>query len=117
MIKDISSNKELLALGKIRVGVIFENPGLEKVIEAVLLSHNQDKVADVIVELARSCNSEQMLLQILTRLLNFNLLKNKQQRCKHLFDMAAYFIDKKVPPFLLETIKKLLKEIRNNNIV
>lgn len=31
--------------------------------------------------------------------------------------MAAYFIDKKVPPFLLETIKKLLKEIRNNNIL
>jgi hypothetical protein len=31
--------------------------------------------------------------------------------------MVAFFIDKKMPGFLLETIKKLLRDIRKYNIV
>lgn len=31
--------------------------------------------------------------------------------------MVAFFIDKKIPAFLLDTIKKLLKDIRKNNII
>lgn len=31
--------------------------------------------------------------------------------------MVAFFIDKKIPVFLLETIKKLLRDIRKYNII
>lgn len=31
--------------------------------------------------------------------------------------MVAFFIDKKMPTFLLDTIKKLLRDIRKNNII
>lgn len=71
MIKDLVNNKEFMQICKIRIGVIFESQGFERVLEAVVLSKNTEKISEIIVELARLCNSEQPLHQIINRLLNF----------------------------------------------
>ena len=100
MIRDIANNKDYIAISKIRIGVLFEQPGLEKVIEGVVLSKSKEKVAEVLVELARSAGCEQLLCQIVNKLLVFEVLKDKQQKCQHLFDMVSLLLDKKIPQFL-----------------
>ena len=117
MIRDISNNKDYLAISKIRIGALFEQPGLEKVIEGIVLSKSKEKVAEVLVELARSVGCEQLLCQIVNKLLVFEVLKERQQKCQHLFDMVSLLLDKKMPQYLLDTIRKFVRDVRKQTII
>lgn len=71
MIRDLANNKDYLAISKVRINVLFEQPGFEKVIEGVVLSNSKEKVAEVLVELSRNIGCEQLLCQIVNRMLSF----------------------------------------------
>ena len=54
---------------------------------------------------------------IINKLLIFDLLKNKQYQCRHLFDMITLLMDKNIPGFLNETIRKFIRDVRKRNII
>ena len=117
MIKDIATNKEYLAISRINLSAVFESPNIEKVLEAVLLNKSKEKVADILVELTRTAGCEALLIQIINRLLSFDLLNSKQYQCQSLFDIVSLLLDKKIPIFFFSTIKKLIRDIRRHNII
>lgn len=73
MLKDLGNNKELIGLIKIRVGCVFEIKNIDKILEALLFSNSKDRIAEIVLEVGKS--NELLLNQILTRLINYDILK------------------------------------------
>lgn len=106
-----------MAAYKIRAGAIFECKNIEKIIEDVLLNRSKEKVAEIVLDICRNTGTEDQLIINLTRLLNYDVLKDKQMSCKHLFDLVCLLIDKKIPASLFESLKKLMRSIRRAEII
>ena len=45
-------------------------------------------------------------------MLTFELLREKQYQCKHLFDMLPLIIDKSMPAYFFDSIKKLIRQVK-----
>ena len=59
---------------KMNPGVVFESNSIEKILEDVMLNKSNEKVGDILVELARNTAKEPFLLQIINQLLRTDLL-------------------------------------------
>jgi hypothetical protein len=122
MIRDIAKDKDFVVLSKIKVGAIFKSGGLQKnFFEAVLLSDCKERVADILWELLQNGGDAgcwTVLCSTVVQMLKFEKLKEKQHQCQHLFDLVSIFLGfKSVPVELLETITKLIRDVRKSNIV
>jgi len=56
-LKDLSSNKEVLTMFKLRVGCVFETKTIDKVIENVLMVKSKEKVYEIVWEIAKNTSS------------------------------------------------------------
>ena len=80
-----------------------------------MLSQSKEKVAEVLVDLARLSNCEDKLAQVVNKLLNFDLLKSKQNQYRHLFSVLAILLEKPVPAYLVENIKRFVRDVRKKS--
>ena len=74
------------------MNTVFESENVIRVVNCILLSKSRDRVAEVIVDLVRAAGSEPMLMNIINKLLMFDLLKNKQYQCQNLFDIVLLLL-------------------------
>ena len=74
------------------MSTVVESENVIRVINCILLSKSRDRVAEVIVDLGRAAGSEPMLMNMINKLLMFDLLKNKQYQCQNLFEIVLLLL-------------------------
>jgi hypothetical protein len=56
-------------------------------------------------------------LQIVARLLRYETIKEKQLKCKHLFDVLSLLVERKMVQTLADPIKALFRAVRKADIM